>query len=230
MRRTAHISSYILRARLISLLLLLPVFANAQKPRVIEEQKDTVPLFRGVAVSVDMAGLGQIAFSSYGQYEVAARLNLNDKYFPVIEVGIGKANAKDDGTNVSYKTSAPYARVGLDLNLLKNKHDDYRLYGGLRYAYTKYKYDVSSPDLTDPVWGDQASFAANGVSCSFQWFELVFGVDAKIWKSLRLGWSVRYRHVLFHDDGDLGNTWYVPGFGKAGTTALGGTFNVIFEL
>ena len=38
-------------------------------------------------------------------------------------IAIGKADHTDDGTNVRYKTSAPYGRIGIDFNLLKNKHD-----------------------------------------------------------------------------------------------------------
>jgi len=55
-------------------------------------------------------------------------------------------------------------------------------------------------------------------------------VDAKIWGPVRLGWSARYKRRLLHDEGPLGNAWYVPGFGKTGGSRLGGTFNVIFEL
>ena len=31
-------------------------------------------------------------------------------------------------------------------------------------------------------------------------------------------------------NGDIGNTWYVPGYGKQGSSRIGGSFNIIFEL
>ncbi|WP_262502568.1 DUF6048 family protein [Hoylesella shahii] len=47
---------------------------------------------------------------------------------------------------------------------------------------------------------------------------------------MHLGWSARYRRRLTHNDGDAGNVWYVPGFGKTGTSRLGATFNIIITL
>ena len=191
---------------------------------------DTLPFYRGVAVSVDLVGPAEMLFGDYGQYEASARINIKDKYFPVVELGLGKANAEDIATQLTYKTSAPYARIGVDFNLMKNKHDIYRLLGGVRYAYTDFKYDVVSPSITDPVWKDQVEYNAEGVKCNYHWLEFSFGVDAKIWGPVRMGWTVRYRKKLFGKAGDFGEPWYVPGFGKSGGTRLGGTFNVTFEL
>lgn len=230
-----RISSSISRAALISIVLLymMPAMVFAQKKPIAKtpaEKADTIALFRNIAVSADMVGLAQLAFSDYGQYEAAMRLNLRDKYFPVVEIGYGKADAEDVATKLSYKTSAPYGRIGLDFNIAKNKHDDYRIYGGFRYALTYYKFDILGHDLTDPVWGDKVDFEAHDVKANYHWIEGVFGVDAKIAGPLRLGWSFRYRRHLFGNNGTMGNTWYVPGYGKQGGTRMGGTFNVTFEL
>jgi hypothetical protein len=67
------------------------------------------------------------------------------------------------------------------------------------------------------------------VKAYYHWLEFVAGVDAKVWRNFRLGWSVRYKRRLFHDDGGYGNSWYVPGYGKQGNLRLGGTFNVTIE-
>lgn len=222
----SRISSFISKSATISLLTL----ALTAAPAAAQNQTDSIALMRGIAVSADLVGLAQIAFSDYGQYEAAARVNLKDRYFPVVEIGYGKADADDPSTKLRYKTSAPYLRVGLDFNIAKNKHDDYRIYAGFRYAMTYYKFDVSSTDLKDPVWGDDVQFGAEGVKANYHWLEGVFGVDAKIAGPLRLGWSFRYRRRIAHNDGTMGGTWYVPGYGKQGGSRMGGTFNVIFEI
>lgn len=207
------------------------MFAQNTRQQAAEAQRaDTVALFRGVSVSADLVGLAQLSFSDYGQYEAAARINLRDKYFPVVEIGLGKANADNVTTHMNYKTSAPYARVGIDFNLMKNKHDDYRVFVGVRYALTYFKYDAWTAGVDDPVWGDNADYRIDSEKCYYHWAEGVVGVDAKIWGPVRLGWSVRYRRRLLHDDGNYGNCWYVPGFGKQGGTRLGGTFNVTIEI
>ncbi len=226
-----HISSSISRAAISTLLALGALSASAQGLKQQTERPDTTRFFRGLQVMADAVGPIQLAVSDYGQYEAALRINFKDKYFPVFELGYGTANHEDDPvTHVAYKTSAPYGKVGMDFNIMKNKHDIYRVYIGARYAFTTFKYDVASPVLTDPVWKDPAAIQLNNVSASYHWAELLFAVDAKIWGPLHLGWSVRYRRRLAHNDGDAGNVWYVPGFGKTGNSRLGGTFNIIINL
>ena len=226
-----HISASISRAAISTLLALGALSASAQGLKPQAERPDTTRFFRGLQVMADVVGPIQLAVSDYGQYEAALRINFKDKYFPVFELGYGTANHEDDPvTHVAYKTSAPYGKVGMDFNIMKNKHDIYRVYIGARYAFTRFKYDVASPVLTDPVWKDPATIQLNNVSASYHWAELLFAVDAKIWGPLHLGWSVRYRRRLAHNDGESGNVWYVPGFGKTGNSRLGGTFNIIINL
>ncbi len=226
-----HISASISRAAISTLLTLGALSASAQGLKQQTERPDTTRFFRGLQVMADVVGPIQLAVSDYGQYEAALRINFKDKYFPVFELGYGTANHEDDPvTHVAYKTSAPYGKVGMDFNIMKNKHDIYRVYIGARYAFTTFKYDVASPVLTDPVWKDPAAIQLNNISASYHWAELLFAVDAKIWGPLHLGWSVRYRRRLAHNDGESGNVWYVPGFGKTGNSRLGGTFNIIINL
>ena len=71
------------------------------------------------------------------------------------------------------------------------------------------------------VQGRLAEYEAQGIALA--------AIDAKIYGPLHLGWSVRYKRRLTHSEGSLGNVWYVPGFGKQGSTRLGGTFDIILE-
>ena len=232
------ISTFISRSIVFSLLLLMaaPV-AQAQSSRSKAEwekmrQKqiyDSIPLFRGVQVMVDLIGPIQRAVSAYGQYEAGVRVNLKDKYFPVVEVGYGEADHTDDVTQNSYKTSAPYGKLGVDFNIMKNKHDDNRVYAGLRYACTYFKCDIDHAPITDPVWGGETPFSAHGVKANYHWMEVLAGVDAKIAGPLRLGWTVRYRRRVHYDNGLMDNVWYVPGYGKQGSSRISGTFNIIYE-
>ena len=214
----------------VCLLMLFAWHGTLQAQKVFVLQKDSIPLFRGFQVTFDLLGAGQRMLSDYGQYEGSLRINLHDQWFPVVEIGIGTADTHDEATEITYKTTAPYFRGGIDFNLMKNKHDANRLYGGVRYAYTNYKFDVYCPDVTDPYWGEKADFRGNDVKCYYHWLEFAFGIDAKIWGPVRMGWSVRYKRRLFHNDGDVGRPWYVPGYGKQGNARLGGTFNVSIEL
>ena len=214
----------------ISLLLLTMSSAASAQMKFFTIQKDSIPLFRGFAVSFDLVGAGMLALSDYGQYEAALRVNLHDEWFPIVEAGVGKATHDDEVTQLYYSTSAPYFKVGIDKNMLKDKHGPNRLYVGLRYGFTSYKIDLSRPAFPDPVWLWNTGFGVKDASCKYHWAEVVIGVDAKIFGPLHLGWSVRYKQRLAHsEEGEFGNPWYVPGFGTYNTN-LGATFNVIIDI
>lgn len=215
---------------LVAALLLIAAAASAQRG-LFRVERDSLPALRGFALSIDLAGPAQLALGDHGELEAALKVNLHNQYFPTVEVGYGKASHDDDPvTGITYTTAAPYFRLGCDLNLLKDKRRKNRLYGGLRYAFTAYKADISQPSLQDPVWGWAAPVSVEGASCSQHWLELLVGVDAAVAGPLHLGWSVRYKRRLAHKDTEAGEAWYVPGYGKQGDTRLGATFNVIIDI
>lgn len=225
-----NISTSISRS-VVSIVVLLLAAMPVDAQKLFKLEKDTIPLMRGFQVSFDLAGAAQLVLSDYGQYEGALRLNIHDQWFPIVELGYGKANHVDDEvTGLSYKTAAPYFRVGVDFNLLNKKHQANRLFAGFRYAHTSYKVDVWRHDLQDPVWKAPAFYEVHDVACYQHWAEIVLGLDAQIWGPAHLGWSVRYRQRLSHGEGDLGNSWYVPGYGTQDTSKLGATFNVIIDI
>ena len=87
-------------------------------PEVKLEQK--MDLFQGFAVSADVLGPAIRALSDYGTFEGALRLNLKNTFFPVVEAGYANCDKENDNTHVSYTTSAPFFRAGIDINMLKN--------------------------------------------------------------------------------------------------------------
>ena len=219
-------------SRLIVSLLLLTLALSAQaQAKVFSLEKDSIPFFRGFAVSFDLVGPAMLALSDRGEYEGALRINLHDQWFPIFEMGVGRANHENDEvTGITYKTTAPYFRIGMDWNVLKKKHGPNRMYAGFRYAFTSFNVDIIRENLPDPVWLSQTGFGIKDLSCVMHWAEIVFGIDAKIIGPLHLGWSVRYKRPLYHKNGDIGNIWYVPGFGTGSDDQLAANFNVIIDI
>lgn len=229
MTRT-NISTSISRL-VISLALLVVASTTTHAQKIFRMEKDSIPLFCGFSVSFDLVGPAMLMFSDHGEIEGALRINLHDQWFPVVEIGVGKANhEKDEVTEIVYKTTAPYFRLGIDLNLLKNKHQPNRLYGGIRYAFTSYKADITRKGLIDPVWQYGTDFGVEGMKCNMHWMEVVLGIDAKIFGPLHLGWDVRYKRRISHKEGDIGQSWYVPGFGINDQDTFAAHFNVIIDL
>ena len=128
-------------ARLLSSLLLLTLVpaltATAQKLPSSEEEKP-IPLINGIAVGANLFGLGQqFLGSDWMQLEAMARLNLKDKYFPIIEMGIGQADHEGKDLDNHFTTRAPFFRIGCDYNFTK-KHNGNRLFTGLRSGFCNY--------------------------------------------------------------------------------------------
>ncbi len=215
----------------VSLLLIFIALPSQAQLKMFRMEQDSIPLFRGFSVSFDLVGPATLMLSDHGEIGGALRINLHDQWFPIFEMGIGRANHENDEvTAITYKTTAPYFRIGMDWNILRRKHQSNRMYAGFRYAFTNYKVDIIRENLPDPVWQSQAGFGVDGLACNMHWLEIVFGIDAKIFGPFHLGWDVRFKRRLIHNEGNIGNTWYVPGFGTFDTSNLTANFNVIIDI
>ena len=102
--------------------LLSPFTSQAQESAPFSEDYDSVAFVNGFSVSVDLVGIIQRAVSDYGQIEASLRLNLLDRYFPIIEAGVGLSKHEDVVTLISYKSNAPFFRIGMDYNLMQLRH------------------------------------------------------------------------------------------------------------
>ena len=101
-------------------------------------------------------------------------VNLKNRYVPVAEIGYGTTDTTDDGTNIHYKASAPYFRIGMNYNFFfKKPYLPGFLYGGIRYGFTSFSYDVDAPTMKDPTWGfPEIPFSYDGIKTTVTWAEL----------------------------------------------------------
>ncbi len=189
-----------------------------------------LPALAGFSISVDAAGAILAAVSPYGQFEAALRANLRGRFFPIVEMGLGLSDHTDETTNIHYKTSAPFFRLGCDYNFARDLRSGNRIFGGLRYGFSSFKYDIDAPDVVDPTYGTLTPFHKEGLKGQAHWAEAVFGLEAKIWRNFHVGWSVRYRAKLSNKKSDVGEPWYVPGYGRCKNAVLAGTFNLVFDI
>ena len=191
----------------------------------------SVPLLAGVSVSVNLAGAFLNTFTSSGTYEGALRLNFRNKYFPIVELGIGAANQTSETTQLHYTTRAPFGRIGLDYNLKRDKRSTNRVFVGARYGFSAFNYALSGTPVQDTHWKTEAPFQFNNISDNAHWGELVFGLETSIWKFIHLGWSLRYQVRLYEHNTNIGIAWHVPGFGRNSENShFSGTFQLIFDL
>lgn len=205
--------------------------ATVNKPLTKEEWKAT-PLYQGTMVGVDVAGMAaKVLGSDITSGEAMIQVNLKNRFFPVAEVGFGSIDTTNDETDIHYKASAPYFRLGMDYNVFYQKP---YLPGyftvGLRYGFCSFEYDVVAPPLTDPNWGHTSVPATyEGVKANVGWAELAVGLKANVYKGFHIGFSVRYRARLNMTKHNNSEPYYTPGFGKSKTN-LGVMYNLTYQL
>lgn len=196
-----------------------------------DELKKELPLFQGFTLSVDVFGLGMYLFGDYGTIEAALRLSLKNTYLPIVELGYGLCDHTDYNTKIHCKVNAPFLRIGVDYNLLKNKLQDNRMFAGLRYGFSTYKYDMDGPDLLDPVYGGSEPFDFSGTTSTSQWLEIVLGCQVKVFSNFHMGWSVRLKYHLSSTKNENSKCYYIPGYGTTGNgNTWSGSYNLIFDL
>ena len=194
------------------------------------KEEDKMSLFCGIAVSADVVGFAMKAVrAKYANMEVAARINLLDKFFPIAELGIGDCSREGAETGNTFSTTSPYMRFGLDYNFNK-KHNGNRIFGLFRYGFSNFKYDVGNEALTDPTYGTSQPFKMESQKATGHWIEIGAGVETKLWHFIRMGWSIRYKFRASLSCPDEGEPYFIPGFGKNDTNGFGGTMNLIFDV
>ena len=211
------------------LVMSLPVLAQGQKTE-IKLPKEVFPLYNGTFVGVDMYGLGSKAFgSNFQTSEVSVDVNLKNRYFPVLELGYGKTDEQQDG--VSYKSAAPYFRIGMNYNMMFKKKNLSHLYLGARYGFSAFSYDVKGSVSEDGIYSKEViPFEYTGEKSNAQWVELLFGIRAQIYKNFLMGWSLRYKVKLSAKENPYTSPGFIPGFGENKSTNFGVTYSLIYKL
>lgn len=184
------------------------------------------PLWNGASVSVDLWDpLMRLIGQRYGLIGFGVQVDLHNRYFPTIEVGLGSARKAlyDQGYTFTAPTR-PYLRIGADYNFLYNSDQAYKFTAGVRYGISRMTYSltdfradtagVRAPDLLDQ-------------RATVGWLELCLGLRVQISGPWSAGWNLRYRSILHQPKSAYGTPWYIPGYG---TGALGASVSVYYTL
>lgn len=211
-----------------SLLLMVPMAAEASKYR-IEPPMPPARFFNGFGVGVDGVGFGMLAAGArFANAEIMGRANLKERFFPIVELGIGQCDRSGREQATTFHTRSPYFRAGGDYCITGKRNGNRFLVGG-RYGVAKFKYDLANPDFHDEVYGGDYPLDFRGLKGKSHWLEICVGCETKIWRFVRLGWTMRYKARLGKKFSEHGDPWYTPGFGKSGGSTFGGTVNLVFD-
>lgn len=222
-----------------------PPKGNAIKKEKKEKKEEAeYPLYNGVSVGLELWGLGSSALGGdFRSSEVSVDVNLRNRFFPIFELGYGSTDSWGE-KGIHYKSDAPYFRIGMDYNTLYRKKHGHMLLVGLRYGASSFKHDIAAsklddpiygdtvgnPNLEDDIWGGSMPYEHKGMKSFMQWAEFCVGIRAHVWKSLYMGWSLRFKFKLSATPDKYGDPWYVPGFGEYASNTMGVTYTITYKL
>ena len=201
--------------RFLVILLLLP-FALLSYARVRgeKEKNDSIPLYQGVSVKLDIAMPIIEAARSAGKtqdYEMAINVRLKNRFYPTLELGYVLAECGADGAQ--HKGQGGFARLGMDLAIVKKGETEDNFLIGLRFGGAYQNYDLTNVQVQTNYWQSNPIdfYDQNRFDC---WGEIVAGCQVYLWKGLHMGWYGRVK-LLFTNNAAEGNVlpYYVPGLG-----------------
>lgn len=189
------------------------------------------PLLQDITVGVDIWDPVMRAFGQkYGIGGVWAQVSLHNRYFPIVEVGLGSAKNKSDHANFTYHSPmAPYFRLGMDYNFLYNSNPDYRFFAGLRYGFSSFKFSLTDITMDDPYWNEDVNFNIPSVTTSAGWVEFGLGLRVRLFANISAGWYIKFHKIVHQTHPISGDAWYIPGFGTKGS-ALAGSFSITYTI
>lgn len=217
---------------IISLTFLLNIISVQAQKKIIEPT-DTVhvALYNGFTVQADVAS---IALSTTGNgdtysYEAGIQVDIKHKYYPIVELGFAGAN-KTTADNISFITNAPFGRIGVDFNILKNKKDskptNNLFLAGLRLGMSNFNYRLTNVTITNDYWGGSEIVFADVNTSTKIWWEIIAGVRVEVVKNIYMGWTIRNKNLINQDKAGAVAPWYIPGFGMNAANNWGFNYTI----
>ena len=199
--------------------------------RAVRATLPKVPTFPDITVGVNlwdpaMRVLGQ----DYGIADASVELNILNRFFPVLEAGVGMADHYGDDKAYHYKSPvAPFFKLGMNYNFMFSRSPDYKLCVGFRYGFTPFKFEVTDIRERSTYWGEEPNFAIPSQSVTAGYLELLLSMRIRLVGNFSMGWSFRYHNLLHGGKTDLGKASYIPGYGSINGSVTG-SFSVYYTL
>lgn len=132
---------------------------------------------------------------NYNAYEFTADVHFRRDLWLVADAGFG--NSFVANTNLQYKSSNAFLRLGLDKTFFNQEHkgDLDNAFVGLRYGASRVNRGEAVYFIRDTVWGNSAG-AIPGAAFTAHWLELVGGFRIEIVKNIFLGWNIRAKTFI----------------------------------
>lgn len=189
------------------------------------------PLLVNTTIGVDIWDPVLRAFGQkFGLTSVYADINLHNRYFPTVEVGLGNASNTSKERNFHYTSPmSVFFKIGANYNFLFNSNPAYKFFAGVRYGFSPFKWGIAEATPAAGYWGDIPPFSIPNQSATAGWLEFCIGLRVQLWKNISAGWMFKYHTILHETKSIHGEPWYIPGYGSRGQ-AITGAFTISYSI
>jgi hypothetical protein len=141
--------------------------------------------------------------------EISAELGLH-KYQLVTD--FGQAIVTRGGEDYSYVSDGNYFRVGVDMNLVKNRETLNVIALGARYARARFGDEAIF--TTDKFDGFEQDFLYRNPDVQARWIELTLTLKTKVWNQFFMGYTMRYQIFRQVTGAEDLQPFDIPGYGS----------------
>lgn len=187
-------------------------------------------LLQGVDVGINIWDPVMRLFGQkHGLVGFNASVNLHNRYFPAVEIGLGRASMLSEKPVFRYSGSlAPYFKIGADYNFLYNSTQSYKWFAGLRYGFSSFHWSVDDVNPAPGYWGDVPPLAIPKQHATAGWIEFNLGLSVQLWRNISAGWRIIFHSLVHQTSNPHGKPWYTPGYGTSGI--ISGSFSFTYHI
>ena len=198
----------------VSAILLLILPCRAQEERV-----------HGPRIGYDASGLTLLYFQPERRiHTLSLDYEIKREIYPVLE--LGWQNVKIEKDQYHYHSDGKFARVGLDINLIRDENPvNYDMgFAGFRYGFSYMNQSASHIIIEETYWGDLTGSEIVENQLMVHWISVGGGLRAEVFPNFFMGWSL-FANLKLARTGDANMDPYnIPGFGS-GSRRLALTIN-----
>jgi len=184
--------------------------------QVSSQTKGETWRYEGPRVGMDLSRflLPYMQSAKRNGWEIQADIPYKGNLFPTFETGMQWFDDKHD--TYHYKNNGTYARVGIDMNIVKfeSLKDHDFVFIGFRYGYSVFN-QQSDSIRTSNYWGTiNTNLSRHPMNA--HWGELVFGMKGELLPNFFFGWSIRAKFPFAVTKDNNIHPYIIPGVGKTG--------------
>ncbi len=199
-------------------------------PALMAQVKQAEWRYEGPRVGIDLSRLLTPYFQQAKRsgWEIQADIPVKGNFFPTFETGMQWFD--DNRENFRYRNNGAYARLGMDMNIMKfeSLSDGDLVFVGARYGFSRFKHQADGISYTN-YWGDLSTSVPER-NMNAHWAELVFGMKGELMPNLFLGWSLRAKFPFAKTKDPNMEPYIIPGVGKtAGDVPFDFSFGLYYR-